>query len=99
MPEDPDNPTTEHVSNPSRTSDGFEQNPEVIRVIRPLDFEKALEAAKAAWALDYGVSLRTVLVRDSLESDSFVERYEVTVFEQPPLVDGESEDATWGPDS
>ncbi|WP_055527261.1 hypothetical protein [Streptomyces graminilatus] len=64
-------------------------------MVRPGDFDKALEAAKGAWALNYGVLLRTVLVRDSLEEDSLVERYEVVVLERPPLVEGESEDDTW----
>jgi hypothetical protein len=74
----------------------LEQDPDIIRVVRPVDFETALEAAKGAWALDYGVVLRSVLVRDSLEEDSLVERYEVVVLDRPPLVEGESEDGTWG---
>ncbi|MEU8934463.1 hypothetical protein AB0D30_31850 [Streptomyces sp. NPDC048409] len=66
-------------------------------MIRPLDFDEALEAAKSAWRLDYGVVLRTVLVRDSLDDQAVIEKYEVTVLDRPPLVDGESDDETWGP--
>lgn len=76
--------------------------PEVVRVIRPIDFDKALEVAKAASLLEYGVVLRTVLVRDGLEDDdpegdSYIERYEVIVLDQSPIVEGDSEDAQWGP--
>ncbi|MFJ5638798.1 hypothetical protein [Streptomyces sp. NPDC093223] len=66
-------------------------------MIRPLDFDEALEAAKSAWRLDYGVVLRTVLVRDSRDDQAVIEKYEVTVLDRPPLVDGESDDETWGP--
>ncbi|MFF4901596.1 hypothetical protein [Streptomyces sp. NPDC001068] len=70
--------------------------PQIVRVVRPDGFDKALEAARGAWALDYGVVLRTVLVRDGLEPAGLVERYEVVVLDRPPVVEGESEDGTWG---
>ncbi|GAA3854424.1 hypothetical protein GCM10023084_05770 [Streptomyces lacrimifluminis] len=73
------------------------QPEQVVRVLRPLAFDEALEAAKSAWHLNYGVALRTVLVRDSLDENALIERYEVTVFDRSPLVEGESDDSTWGP--
>lgn len=70
--------------------------PLIVRVVRPLSFDEALGAARAAWQLGYGVKLRTVLVRDGLEADGLVERYEVTLLESSPLAPGDSEDDTWG---
>lgn len=70
--------------------------PLIVRVVRPLSFDEALDAARAAWRLGYGVNLRTVLVRDGLEADGLVERYEVTLLESSPLAAGDSEDDTWG---
>jgi len=72
---------------------GYEVNPAVLKEIYPSTFEEAMEAVKAARTLGLGVQFKNRWERDTDGVDSFVEGFEVILYEDMLLaVDEEDED-------
>ncbi|MET7490559.1 hypothetical protein [Streptomyces sp. NPDC005538] len=72
---------------------GYEVNPAVLKEIYTSTFEEAMEAISAARTLGLGVQFKNRWERDGDSTSSFVEGFEIILYEDMPLaVDEESED-------